>query len=388
MANCGVGFCKGGLTMRLGRLGPAVFALVAASVLAAHALSVQGARADDEVAGFYRDKQVSLIIGLGAGSGYDVYGRLFARYLSRHIPGNPEVVVQNMPGAASLRAVNFLYNAAPNDGTTIGIFARDMALVGIADANPQARFDVRGFTWLGSSSSYANDAHLLFIRKDGRVRTLEDARRRYGPPLFLGATSEGTTVYDANNVTRDALGLNLKIINTYPDNYAPYYATMRGEVDGRFAGLSATAVSQPDWLRPDSDMQVLLQFARTTRHKDFPDVPTARELAPNDKARALIELAELPYRLSRPFAAPPGVPKERAMALREAFLAVHRDQDYLRDAERLKVDISPIDGAEVLRVIEAMASAPAEVREYISNLEHNAPGRGHGRGWMARRLSR
>ena len=361
------------------RIGAAAVALL---------LGLVAVRADDEVAEFYRDRQVSLIIGLGAGSGYDIYGRLFARYLSRHIPGNPEVVVQNMPGAGSLRATNFLYNAAPNDGTTIGTFARDMALVGVADANPQARFDVRGFTWLGSSSSYADDAYLLFVRKDGRVRSIEDMRRPYGSPLFLGATSEGATVYDANNVTRDALGLNLRIIHTYPDDYAPYYATMRREVDGRFAGLSATAMSQPDWLRRDSDVRVLLQFARTTRHKAFPDVPTARELAPNDKARALIELAELPYRLSRPFVAPPGVPKERAMALRAAFLAVHRDPDYLRDAARLKVDVSPIDGAEVLRVIEAMAGAPAEVREYMSNLEQNAPGRGQGRSWMARRLSR
>ena len=135
-------------------------------------------------------------------------------------------------------------------------------------------------------------------------------------------------------------------------------------------------------------MRVLLQFARTTRHKDFPDVPTARELAPDAKALALIELAELPYRLSRPFVLPPGVPKERASAVQAAFMAVHRDPEYLSDAERLKVDVSPIDAAEVNRVIDAMANAPAEVREYISNLEQNAPGRGQGRGWIARQLPR
>ena len=164
--------------MRLGKIGPMAFLLVAVGVLAAQALTVHAARADDEVAEFYRGRQVNLIIGLGAGSGYDIYGRLFARHLSRHIPGHPEVVVHNMPGAASLRAINFLYNAAPNDGTTIGTFARDMALVGIAEANPQVRFDVRGFTWLGSSSSYANDAYLLFIRKS------TTGRRAY-PPAWL-----------------------------------------------------------------------------------------------------------------------------------------------------------------------------------------------------------
>jgi tripartite-type tricarboxylate transporter receptor subunit TctC len=339
----------------------------------------------DEVADFYRGRQVTLVVGFAGGSGYDLYGRLFARHLSRHIPGNPDVVLQHMPGAASMRAINYLYNDAENDGTVIGTFSRDMAMIGIAQSHPQAKFNVRGFTWLGSSSSYANDAYLLFVRKDAQVRSIEEARRRWGRPLFLAATAEGAAVYDANHVANDALDLNVRIIATYPDGYAPYYATMRREVDGRFAGLTATALYQPGWLKPDGDMRVLLQFARTTRHKDFPNVPTARELAPNDEARALIELAELPFRLSRPFAAPPGVPKERAIALQLAFRAVHRDPAYLSDAAKLKVDVSPIDGTEVMRVIDAMASAPAEVRDRIGNLE---PGRGHGRGWIARQLSR
>jgi tripartite-type tricarboxylate transporter receptor subunit TctC len=135
-------------------------------------------------------------------------------------------------------------------------------------------------------------------------------------------------------------------------------------------------------------MRVLMQFARSTRHKDFPDVPTARELAETDKARALIALAELPYRLSRPFAAPPGIPDERARALQWAFAKAHRDPEFLKEAERLKIEVSPIDAAETLRVIEAMANAPADVRDYIRKLEQNAPGRGQGRGWIARRLSR
>jgi tripartite-type tricarboxylate transporter receptor subunit TctC len=358
----------------------------AAALLAAGVLAAAPAQADS-VAEFYKRNQVSLIVGFGAGSGYDLYGRLVARYLARHIPGNPAVVVQQMPGAGSLRAVNFLYNDAPNDGTVIGTFARDIPLVGIA-GNPQARFDLQGFTWLGSSSSYVNDAHLLFVHKASAVKSIADARRRWGRQLVLAGTADGAAVYDLTNVARDALGLNLKLISAYPNRYAPYYATIRREVDGRFASLSTTAQMQPLWLRPEGNVRVLMQFARATRHPAFPDVPTARELAESDKARAMIELAELPYRLSRPFVAPPGVPEERAKALQWAFLAAHRDPQFLAEAARLKIDVSPIGAAEALRVIEAMASAPAEVRDYISRLEQTSPGRGQGRGWIARRLSR
>jgi tripartite-type tricarboxylate transporter receptor subunit TctC len=350
-------------------------------------LATATARAD-AVSEFYKRNPVTLIVGFGAGSGYDVYGRLVAQYISRYIPGNPSVVVQHLPGAGSLRAVNFLYSDAANDGTVIGTFARDIPLVGIAGRNPQARFDIRGFTWLGSSSSYANDAHLLFVRKDARVKSIEDARRRWGPQLVLGGTADGAAVYDLTNVARDALGLNIKMISTYPNRYAPYYATIRREVDGRFAALSATAQVQPLWLRPEGNMRVLLQFARGTRHKDLPDVPTARELAEDAKARTLIEVAELPYRLSRPFVAPPGVPVERARALQWAFVAAHRDPKFLAEAAKLKIEISPIDGAQAMGVIDAMAGAPPDVRDYIRNLERQAPGRGHGRGWYARQLSR
>jgi tripartite-type tricarboxylate transporter receptor subunit TctC len=329
-----------------------------------------------------------MIVGFGSGSGYDVYGRLVARYLSRHIPGRPTVVLQNMPGAGSLRATNYLYNDADNDGTVIGTFARDIPLLGVAGGNPQARFDIRGFTWLGSSSSYANDAHLLFVRKDAAVWSIADARRPGGPQLVLGGTADGAAVYDLTNVARDALRLNVKVITTYPNRYAPYYATIRREVDGRFASLWATAHVQPRWLRPDGNMRVLMQFARSTRHKDFPNVPTAREVAEDDWARALIETAELPYRLSRPFVLPPGVPVDRARALQWAFLTAHRDPEFLAEAARLKIEVSPIGAAEARGVIEAMAGAPAHVRNYIQNLARSSPGRGQGRGWYARQLAR
>jgi tripartite-type tricarboxylate transporter receptor subunit TctC len=338
-------------------------------------LAGTAARAD-AVAEFYRGKQVNLIVGYGTGGGYDVYGRLMARHLGRHIPGHPNVVVQNMPGAGSLRAVNHLYNTAPKDGTAIATFGRDMPLIGIIGHNPNVRFDARKLTWLGSSSSYANDAYFLFVRADAAVQSIEDARRPGGPPLVLGGTGEGSSGNDVPIVLRDALGLNIKLISGYPDGNGLFLAVDRKELDGRLVGLSATQSSHPQWLKPEGGMRIFLQFARVTRHPQFPDVPTARELARSDKARALIDLAQLPNRLSRPFAAPPGVPDERAKALQAAFLAVHKDPRYLEDAARLQVDVSPIDGDEVLRVINDIAGVPQELLDYMKALiaEHKGGG--------------
>jgi tripartite-type tricarboxylate transporter receptor subunit TctC len=336
---------------------------------AAAALMLAGAPAlADAVADFYKGKVVSLVVGYGSGGGYDVYGRLVAAHLGKYIPGNPTVVVQNMPGAGSLRSVNYLYNTAPKDGTVIATFARDMPLLGLIGNNPNVRFDPRKLTWLGSSSSYANDAYLLMTRKDAAVKSIADARVAGGAPLVLGGTAEGATGNDISTVLRDALGLNIRIIVGYPDSNALFLAADRKETDGRFVGLSAVASSHPEWLRPDSGMQVLLQFARVTRHPQFQDVPTARELAASDRARALIALAELPYRLSRPFAAPPGLPGERAKALQAAFLAVHQDPDYLDEAQRLKVDVSPIGGEEVLQAIDGIAGAPPDLLDYMKKL--------------------
>ena len=322
----------------------------------------------DPVADFYRGRQVSLIVGYGTGGGYDVYGRLMARHLGRHIPGQPNVVVQNMPGAGSLRAVNHLYTTASKDGSAIATFGRDMPLIGIIGHNPNVRFEARKFTWLGSSSSYANDAYMLLVRKDAAVTSIADARRAGGAPLILGGTGEGSTGNDVPILLRDALGLNVKLITGYPDGNAIVIAVERKELDGRLIGLSATQSTRPDWLRPESGMRVLLQFARRARHPMLSDVPTARELAADDRSRALIALAELPYQLSRPYAAPPGVPADRARALQAAFQAVHRDPLYLEDAMRLKVDVSPIGAEEVVRAIDEIAGAPPDLLDYMRKL--------------------
>jgi tripartite-type tricarboxylate transporter receptor subunit TctC len=322
----------------------------------------------DAIADFYKGRTVTLIVGYGPGGGYDLYARLMARHLGRYIPGNPTIVVQNMPGAGSLRATNYLYTVASRDGTVIGSFARDMPLLAILRANAAAVFDPRKFTWLGSSSDFSSDAYLLMVRKDARVKSIDDARRAGGPPILLGGTAAGTTGSDVPLVLRDTLGINIKLVAGYPDNGAIFLAVDRNEVNGRTADLSSIKSLRPEWLLPGSGMHALVQFARATRHPEFPDVPTAHELARDREAQALIELAELSYKISRPFAAPPAVPVERADALQRAFMAVHNDPRYREEAGKLSLEVSPIGGREVLDVIDRIAAAPPTVLDNLRRI--------------------
>ena len=327
----------------------------------------------DEVADFYKGRTIQVVVGYGAGGGYDLHARLLARHMGRHMPGNPTLVVQSMPGAGSLRAANYLYAIAPKDGTVLGIFARNMPLLGLLGGNPAVQFDPRKFTWLGSSSSYTEDAYLMFVRPGARVKSIEEARKPGGPLLVLGATGEGATGNDVAILLRDALGLNLKLISGYPDSNALFIAIERGELDGRVTDMSSVRANRPHWYnKPDGappGMNLLLQFARTTRHPDFPAVAMARELATTERARAMIEMGEMPYLMSRPFVAPPGVPAPRAKALQDAFLAAFEDPELLAEAGKLQVGISPVGAAEVLGQIEKLARQPKELFDYIRKLQ-------------------
>jgi len=277
---------------------------------------------------------VSLVVGYGSGGGYDVDGPP-GRHPSGQIhPGNPTVVLQTMPGAGSLRSVNYLYNTAPKDGTVVATFARDMPLMGLIGNNPNVRFDPRKLTWLGSSSSYANDAYLLITRKDAAVEidrgsALGAAARRW----CWAGTAEGATGNDISTVLRDALALNIRLIAGYPDSNALFLRPTARETDGRFVGLSAVSSSHPEWAQARQRHAGAL--AVRTRH------PSSAISRYADRARAC-------PRRSRPRpdrGSPncptgcrgrsprrPGLPPDRAKALQAAFLAVHQDAQYLDEA--------------------------------------------------------
>jgi tripartite-type tricarboxylate transporter receptor subunit TctC len=342
--------------------------LCAALVLAvAVALPAVPAQAD-EVADFYKGKRVNLIVSYGPGGGYDVYARVLARHIGRHIPGNPSIVVQNMPGAGSLRGANYLYNVAPKDGTAFGTFARNMAMLGLVKTGQNIQFDPLKFTWLGSSSSLANDAYVLLVRRDAKAKSIDDARRAGGPPIILGSTAEGTSSDAMAVLLREWLGFNVKVIPGYTDSGVLFLAIERGEVEGRTVGLSSVRANKADWLKPNGFARVMVVFGRATRFAEFPDAPTARELAKDAADRNLIEILEIPYALSRPYAAPPEVPPERARALQQAFMATQKDPAYLADADKVGIEISPIGGAEIRKLIEQIAKTPADQLKRIENL--------------------
>ena len=330
-------------------------------------LGVAGFVGAAEAQDFYRGKTIRVVIGYGTGGGYDQYGRLLTKHLSKHIPGHPTVVPQNMPGAGSTAAANHIFAVAPKDGTVFGTFARALPLIGLIDPNnKQVKFKPAEFTWIGSSSSYKDDAYLLLVRSDMPIKTVDDLRGPNPKQMILAATNAGSTSYDVPVQLLEVLGLKLKIINGYPDGASMSLAVERKEVDGRMIGLSSIQATQPDWLGDNGFMRPLLQFGRRDRHKLVPNIPTARELATGTENAALIELLEMPFFLARPYAAPPGVPADRAAILMKAFMETHQDKDYLADAKKQKMDISPIDGNEIREMLVRMTNiSPDVIQRYL-----------------------
>ncbi len=345
---------------------PRISMLAVAVLLTAS--SPQAGLAQSDAGSFYADKAVTMVVGYGPGGGYDVYARLMARHLSRYVPGGRAIVVQNMPGAGSLRAATYLYTIAPKDGSVIGTFSREMPLAAMLGGNPNIQFDPRKFTWLGSPSSFATDAYILWVRKDSPIKSIEQARGAGVGELILGGTAEGASGNDVAVLLRDVLKLRMKLITGYPDSNALFLAIDRKEIEGRFVGLSAVASSKREWLQPNGVVKPLLQFGRATRHPDFADTPTAREVADDERARMLIEFAELPYLLSRPFVAPPDVPADRARLLQKAFLDATKDKIFLEESEKLQVEVSPVGATQALEMLEKVATAPEDVKAAVRAL--------------------
>src|SRR5499425_3582029 len=214
-------------------------------------LAFGSCQAQSTVEAFYKGRQINLIVGYGPGGGYDLTARLLARHIGRFIPGQPSVVVQNMVGAGSLRAANYIYGAAPKDGATFGVFGSDIAMIGLLGANPAVQFDARKFTWLGSSSSFRDDAYVLIVRADAKSPSIAAARRPGGAPLVLGGTGEGARDADVPKILRDAIGVNIRQVPGYPDSPSLFLAVERGELEGRTFDFSAVKATRPEWLKPN-----------------------------------------------------------------------------------------------------------------------------------------
>lgn len=306
---------------------------------------------------FYQGRAITLVISFGPGGLNDIAGRLVAQHLPRFLSGNPRVVVQNMPGAGGLTAANHLYHTVPADGSVIAQLDRNVAQSGIRGA-ANARFDPLQFTWLGSLSNYENEAYLLWVKSSHPARAVADLAR-LDAPVRVGAVSGGTNML-MSLVARDVLGLKLNVVRGYVSGPAIWLAMDRGEVDGQTIGFTSVMAEHPEkWER--GEIRPLLQLGRASRLPAFADVPTGRELAATADARALVEFAELPFLTSLPYVAPPGVPVDRARALELAFERMTRDEAFIADAKRRRVELSPVTGSEILHTLRRSAATPREL---------------------------
>lgn len=316
---------------------------------------------------FFKGKTMKFIVGYNPGGGYDVYARVLSNHFGKHIPGNPTFIVQNMPGAGSLKATNYVYNVAPKDGTVMVTMSRNIPLLGILGGDKNIQFDPIKMNWLGSSTSGEADSYILWYRADQGITSIKEAIGPNGKELILGSTAPGATGTDVPKILTDTIGLRHKMIVGYRGSDDLFLAISRGEIKGRTVGLSAVKSSQPAWL--DRKMVIpLVQFARVTRHPEFPNVPIARELAKDEKSLLLIKFSEAPFQFGRPVAAPPDIPADRLKALRTAFMAAHADPGYLEEAKKLDISVDPINGEGVTEIIKEIAASDKDQIEYMRKL--------------------
>jgi tripartite-type tricarboxylate transporter receptor subunit TctC len=328
---------------------------IAATSLAGTMRRVQ---ADDEaVASFYRGKTIQFLIGGSPGVSYDLVGRVIAAHMSRYIPGNPLFVAQNMPGATSLIMTNYLYNQAAHDGTVMGM-PNDNIIV-----EPQLRllsrdggniaFDLSRFVWLGTP---VQEPQIMVLSANAPAHSLDDMKHI---KVLMGASGTGADNYALPTVVNKVFGTKIELVLGYPSPNDILLAIDRGEVQGISAGLSTLMVNRPQWVR-DRKATLIMQFG-LQRLKGFEDLPTAIELAPSEETRAMFRMIATKFTLARPLALPPGVPGDRVRALRAAFDATMKDADFLADAKKIGLDINPMGGEDMTKVVEQILGTPPSV---------------------------
>jgi tripartite-type tricarboxylate transporter receptor subunit TctC len=308
---------------------------------------------------FYRGKTVTILVGTSPGGINDITARFAAKHFSRFIPGNPTILVQNTPGGGGLVTANRIYQATERDGTVLAKLERATPQLAV-QGNPQVQFDPLKLTWLGSMSSYADDAYLMLINADNSVKSVDEIRPGGRARITLGANNAASSNLIFGLIARDLLRLNVNVVRGYTGAAPLFLAMQRKEIDGQLVGISSVKTGQRDlWDR--RAFRALAQFGRTSRHPEFKGVPTGRELTSDPAMLSLIDFAEIPFFMSLPFVAPPGVPTDRAKALQTAFMAMCRDKAVLEEAEKLGIDMSSIDAEEVTRLVNRMVATPKDV---------------------------
>lgn len=314
--------------------------------------------ASDEA--FFKSKPIQLYIGYSAGGGYDVYARMLARFFGKHVPGEPAVVPVNMPGAGSLRLANWLYNVAPKDGSVIGSVARGIAFDPLLNPGDN-QYEATKFNWLGSAN---NEVSVCVAWHTTGVKSMDDLRSR---ELSVGGTGGAADTDQFPKIINGVLGTHMKLIVGYPGGNDINLAMERGEVGGR-CGWSWSSVlsTRPDWLK-EKKINVIVQLAMQ-KHPDLKDVPLIMDLAKSDQDKQMFRLVFARQTMGRPFMLPPDVPKERVALLRRAFMDTMRDPAFKAEADKAKLEIEPVDGEEVQKLVHDAYETPKPVVQRVVDL--------------------
>jgi tripartite-type tricarboxylate transporter receptor subunit TctC len=327
--------------------------LIILTMAAFAAPSIAGAQ--QSIAEFYRGRQIKIMVGFSAGGSSSLYAQALARHMSQYIPGNPNIVVQHMPGAGGLIAANYIFSNAPRDGSEFAITSRTAALEPLL-GNPNAKFDARKFNWIGN----ANIENSVCISwHTAPATTVQDVFAR---ELVVGGGSSASQEVMFPRAFNRLLGTKFKIITGYPGSTEILLAVERGEVHG-MCGIGWTFVKlrKSDWLR-EKKINVLFQMA-LQKHPDIPDVPAILDFAKRAEDRQVIEFLFAPQEMGRPFFAPPDVPADRVAALRAAFAQTLNDPKFIEDADKLGVEVQPVAGDAIQKLIENIYASPPAIIE-------------------------
>ena len=312
--------------------------------------------AEDAVAKFYHGKTITLDVGSSAGGGYDTYARLMARFFGRHMPGNPTIVPQNMPGAGSNLMSAYVANVAPKDGTVIGANFAGAILEPLIGAHPPGTYDPSKLNYIGSAN---NDVFLCFARVDAPVQKFSDL---FTKQLIVGASADGGSTRDFPVLLNNVLGTKFKIVNGYPGTREIGLAIDKGEVQGQCGtGWSSLITSHADWVR-DHKINILAQ-EETNGYPELnkQGVPRTVDFAKTPEQRQILELVYSQEVFARPYMVAAEVPKERVEALRKAFMDTWKDPDLLAEAKKIDLDVAPISGADVQALINKAYATPPDV---------------------------
>jgi tripartite-type tricarboxylate transporter receptor subunit TctC len=304
-------------------------------------------------------KTFTMIIGFGPGGGYDMWARMVAGHIGKHLPGNPTVISQNLPGGGSYRAASFIYNRAPKDGTAMAIIARDAAL-GPLTGEPGAQFDATKFSWIGTP---ATETNVCIAYHTAPVKTAHDLTEK---ELIIGDTGPGTGTHSYPKALNDILGMKFKLVGGYPSSADVFLAMERGEVQGFCESLDSVKVRRPDWI-PSGAVSVLLQGGAKP-NPELKGVPFVPDLAQRPEDREAIEFLYIGQGIGRPFVAPPGMPPDRLKMLREAFDATMKDPEFIAEAKERRFSLDPENGEQLAALINKAYATPKPIIDRIAKL--------------------